>query len=325
MNNSDKNIKVENNFSDNEKIYELYDFFSRLNYKESEIGEQIKSDIRLSFSVFQKPIKYKELFLYPITMQYYEFAQILFSCLVQRKNSSGDIKAISMSYFDYLFYLAEKGEIQYIEFLLQLLLIILKKERYAKTNGEFIMINNRPLENIVFFASENKKNKFGVLKQNIDLSKEFSFENYYDIYNSSDFNKIRDIICEQNDIELPDETLSKEVLEEIEQAEKFLYKDIRETMGTLEDKINSLIVVGNVSRNEIMNMSIKNFNNCLERISMYINYNLSTILAPNMDKKARDKMSKECSTWLAKRKKISRYDRVKIDLDTFKQKLSADN
>lgn len=331
MDNLDKEkIKIENNFNDEEKVYELYNLFKSLQFKESEKKDEFINKVNLSFSAFERPIQYKNLLLYPITMQYIEFVSFLFESLILRKNTSGDIKAISMSYFDYLFYLAEEKENpQYVEMLYQLLLIVFKKEKYAKNNGEIIIngYDNLPLETIKFFSKDGKHYKIGILKDEIKLDnfkKEngnyYNFDDY-DIFDSSDFDKIREIICMQNNIEIPDERLRKDVLDELEKAEEVYYENNKDKYASLEERINSLIVVGGIKREEIMNMSIRNFENCVERMSIYINYIITMILSPEMEKKDRDKALKECSSWLMRIKKQSRYERYTTSFSNFNNKL----
>ena len=84
------------------------------------------------------PVPYKSLTLYPVQVDLYYYFHMLVECLLLPHKTSGDAKAISMSYLKYLCYLCtEKQQAQHIIFLSELLQIVLRKnKKYIDKDGK---------------------------------------------------------------------------------------------------------------------------------------------------------------------------------------------
>ena len=68
------------------------------------------------FLIYDSPIPYKQLQIYPATVKDYIYLHYFATCLLLDKNSERDVEIISMSYLNYLFYLYYvKKETQHIE------------------------------------------------------------------------------------------------------------------------------------------------------------------------------------------------------------------
>ena len=60
------------------------------------------------FFMYDEPVPYKNLMIYPAIMKEYISFFTCVDCLMINKNIIPDIKVIKMSYLDYLFYLSEQ-------------------------------------------------------------------------------------------------------------------------------------------------------------------------------------------------------------------------
>lgn len=74
---------------------------------------------------FDKPIKYKELLIYPVTMENYLEFHWLVNCLLIDKNSTPDISIISMSYLRFLYYMSLENNEPYVYMVKALLCMVL--------------------------------------------------------------------------------------------------------------------------------------------------------------------------------------------------------
>jgi hypothetical protein len=209
------------------------------------------------------PVPFKELILYPVEVDLYLYFHLLVECLVLPHKVSGDLKAISMSYFKYLCYLAtEKGETHHLVQLGELLLIILKKPK------EYI--------------------KDGVEKCTIEINLQKCILKIEDkSFNEKDFDKLRKIILEQNAIELPDETIHPDVLKAYKEMEEYKIKQSKVKMCSFEDQINVVVAKSSYRRDEVVKMTIRSFSRLLERVDKIMHYEIMTLLSLEMDKKDR--------------------------------------
>lgn len=242
-------------YSNYDKIIALYNLFGQP--KEWE-------DI---FYANDYPIPYKELYLYPVEVSLYKPFHILVECLLLSKNESKDIKVISMSYLDYLYYLAKNGQGFYIGLLKQLLYIVLRIKE------EQTSINNEIIESIDFIEYKENKVKIRILNNT---------------YDSTDFDNLKNLICEQNAIELPDPTIHPDLLKAYRDVEEYKRKQSKVKICSFEDQINIIVAKTAYKRGEVLNLTIRSFTRLLERVDKIMHYEIMSLLSPDMDEKSRN-------------------------------------
>lgn len=271
-----------------DKIVELYHRF----------GDR-EEDLKI-FYANDYPIPYKNLKLFPVQVDLYYYFHILVQCLLLPHKTSGDAKAISMSYLKYLCYLAtEKQQPEYITFLSDLLLIVLKKEEK--------------------YIDEYGKEKY-TLEINLDAGT-IQIEN--EIYNSKDFDKIKNIILEQNALEPLDETINPELLKAFREREEYMYKQSKVKLASFEDQINIVVAKSSYRRDEIVRMTIRSFSRLLQRIDKIMDYAIKSILLPYMD----DKDKKNIDHYLSNTDKTlkEKCESMFTDMNTLKKKVEGNN
>ena len=208
------------------------------------------------------PVPYKSLTLYPVQVDLYYYFHMLVECLLLPHKTSGDAKAISMSYLKYLCYLCtEKQQAQHIIFLSELLQIVLRKnKKYIDKDGK-----EKP-------TIEINLDKGLLIIEGTTL-------------NGSDFDNIRKIILEQNSVELPDEDINPELVKAFKELEDYKLKQCQTKMCSFEDQINIIAAKSSYKRHEIMRMTIRSFSRLLERVDKIMDYEIKSLLSPYLDKK----------------------------------------
>ena len=234
----------ENNY---EKIVELFKL----------LGEK-ETDYEI-FYANDYPIPYKGLTIYPVQVDLYIYFHTLVECLLLPQMTSGDVNAISMSYFEYLIYLAQqKGAPQYITELFYLLQIVLK-----------IPLKNEDVKFNIEIIQDGGKFLLRVLNET---------------YTSKDFDVLRKIICEQNALELPDEETHPDILKAYKAVEEYKRKQAKVKMCSFEDQINIVVAKSSYRRDECLKMTIRSFTRLLERVDKIMHYEIYTLLSPNLTK-----------------------------------------
>lgn len=273
-------MKSPNNY---DKIVELYKL----------MGED--KELLKVFYANDYPVPYKSLLLYPVQMDLYLYFHILVECLVLPHKTSGDINAISMSYFDYLFYLTENGKPQYLFQLIELLAIVLKKDKkYIDKDGK---------ENDYVYISRDVKNKHAQLIIGGE------------VYDTKDFDLLREIICIQNAIELPDETTNPDIVLAYKEMEEYRRKQSKIKMCTWEDQINIVVAKSSYKRDDVLQMTIRSFSRLLARVDKIMHYEIMMMLSPNMEKKDRQTIEH----YMSSLEKDNKYSDMFIDLEKFKE------
>lgn len=241
------------------------------------------------------PLK-KDLVLYPVQVDLYFYFHLLVECLLLPHLTSGDIKAISMSYFEYLCYRCiEKNDMMHIIYLSELLFIVLRKDRkYIDENGD-------EQDTVVIDLTHKKLQICGT-----EISNE-------------EFDFMRKVILEQNAIEVPDETLPPDLVKAFKEKEEFRLKQSKVKMCSFEDQINVVVAQSSYRRDEIMTMTIRSFTRLLTRIDKIMSYEISTLLSPNMEKKDRDKIPHYMESIDTSLKE--RYEKEFTDIQSLKEKI----
>lgn len=268
------------------KIVELYKLMNE------------QEELRKVFYANDYPVPYKTLTLFPVQVDLYYYFHLLVECLLLPHKTSGDIKAISMSYLKYICYLATtKGEVQHIMFLAELLLIVLRKDK-------------------------KYKDKDGIEKATIDICVDMGYiiiegEKITD----KDFDQIRKIILEQNAIEFPDESISPEIIKTMREIEEYKLKQSKKKMCSFEDQINIVVAKSSYRRDEIMKMTIRSFSRLLERIDKVMDYEIKSVLAPHMDEKAQKAIVHYAED--TEKTTKEKYESMLTDIDKLKENISG--
>lgn len=199
------------------------------------------------FTIYDKPIPYKSLLVYPALMSDYLLFHYCAQCLMLDKNSIPDVKIISMSYFEYLLYLYyAKNDVDPIGMFDGLLRIVLRK-----TDEEDFTIRYK-----------------------YDEAGKAIFEIAGEIFTSNDFDAIKEIIVEQNLLELPDETIQKEIRDKMEEANRLRQRINGNKMATLEDQMIAVAVYTGWDFDKICKMSIRKFVKTLQRADLLLHYKI---------------------------------------------------
>jgi len=238
------------------------------------------------FKTFDSPIKYNGLTFYPVKLIDFYFLSALSTCLTLEKNSIRDpilaMKAIQMTYLEYLFSVAN-AENELLGMLGGLLKLTLGKKDddsfqivWVKENGKPILIIN------------DKK------------------------YDSSDFDEIKKIIAEQNLIELPDEKISKDVRDKMEEARAWKQKHSSDQkLATFEEQVVALSLYTGWTVEQISEMSVRKFFLSLKRANHMIMSNIYLTAALSGFVTFKDKDVQR--TWLAGLEEEDPYADVKSD------------
>lgn len=253
------------------------------------------------YLTFDDPIPFKNgLMLYPVSLRkYYEFF-FYSQCLMLEKNSIRDpmlaMKAISMTYLEYLEFVSLD----------------------SKYNDE----NPSPLS--LFFAllrlcmrlPEETKYKFGHKKE--DGKPVFIInENSYD---SNDFDLLREIVAEQNELELPDERIQKDVRDAMEEARRERAKINGQTTAGLEDQIIALSVYTGLDIEQIYKFTIRKFHRMLKRADHILHQKI--YLGASLSGMVEFKDKSFIKSWLANIDDEDKTKDVTTDLESIENKVS---
>lgn len=249
---------------------------------------------------FDLPIPYKKLLLYPILVKDYVSLSYYSLCLKTDKNSIPDAKFITMSELEYLYYVSQtENTVPYVLLIDRLLSLVLRDEDSFSDVSKSILRykytkNNKP----VFLIGEEE-------------------------YTAKDFMEIKKIIAEQNDIELPDTNISKEVRNYLEKARDYRRKIHGEKPASLEDYIVSMSVATGWSMEYIYSMPIRKFQKAMSRLDNYIHYKI--YLAASMSGMVEFKDKSFIKHWLTNLDAKDKYADVSVNLDALQSKISLES
>jgi hypothetical protein len=253
------------------------------------------------YTCFDLPIPYKKLKLYPVAIKEYAMFNTFVSCLLVDKNSIPDAKIISMSNLDYLYYTAENNvETTPLLIFFDRLLNLCLKEDDSFSDIEKSILRYR--------RNENKTSIFTINEEE---------------YTADDFENIKQIICEQNLVDLPDDNISKEVRDSLEQARIYKNKQAGSESGSFEDYIISLSIATGWSFEYIYSLSIRKFTKAITRMDNFIHYKI--YLAASMSGMVEYKDKSFIKHWLTNLDTKSGYGDVTIGLDEVKNKISLES
>lgn len=252
------------------------------------------------YLAYDLPVPYKKLNLYPVTVKDYMMFNLYSGCLAIDKNSIPDIKIISMTYLEYLFYISEtKAEEQPFVVLLDRMLSICLKEDTSFEKIEDSILRYR-------YDKESKKPFISIGGQD---------------YTSKDFDEIKTIICQQNLIDIPDENISKEVRDSLEQARKYKQKMSGTKPASFEDYLISISCATGWTLDYLFSMTIRKFIKTVTRMDNLIHYKI--YLTASMSGMLSD--TSFIKHWLASLEEDDPYKDVSMDLDVIQDKVSLES
>lgn len=242
---------------------------------------------------YDKPIAYKELLIYPATMDKYLDFHFYITCLLLDKNSIPNPAVITMTYLQFLYYMASTTELPYLYMFKELLKMVLHIDEDS---------------DLWFGTDPNGKAIFKI--RGI-------------IYNSEDLNKITDIIFLQNSIEHIDDTIQKEVRDAMEKAQVYKMKQNEYKMCSLEDQMICVLISTSLKLEDIYKLTIRKFSKILERVDYKLHYEI--YLSAEMSGMVKFKDENKIKHWMADLTKSDKYEDVKVDADEMHHKIDDVN
>jgi hypothetical protein len=203
------------------------------------------------YYIYDKPVPYKGLNIYPITMDKYLEFTYFSQCLLFEKNDfdaslslEEKMKIISMTDLEYIYLKGDKSKIPLITMLMNLLSLCFKLKDEDKLKLDFDD-NVKPI----------------IIINDIVL-------------NSSDFDEIKTIICEQNLVDLPDINVQKEVRDAMKQAKDYEQSLSGNKMASLEDLFICIITSTALNLEQIYGLTIRKFIKVLQRADIKLHYQI---------------------------------------------------
>jgi hypothetical protein len=251
----------------------------------------------LTYTTFDEPVPYKNLKIYPVTVRDYMLFNAFSECLTLDKNSIPDAKIISMTELEYIYYATEKENKPYLFWFDRLLALSLKDDESFKDFEKSIFRYKYNEQHNPFFVIGNTE------------------------YDSKDFIDIKNIICQQNLVDIPDENISKEVRDSLEEARK--YKNRGSKPATLEDYMIALSTVTGWELDYIYSMTIRKFIKSIERLNNLIHYKIYMTASMSGFVEFKDKSA--IKHWLENLDEEDKYKDVALDLEAIQKKLNFED
>jgi len=245
------------------------------------------------YLIYDKPIPIKDLLLYPIKLEEYIEFWFLVGCLLFDKNSIPDAKIISMTYLEYLIHLYSNGDKNPLYMLDALLRMVLHKPDAS-----------------ISWGLDDKTNR-GVF-----VIDEIS-------YNSDDFEEIKNAICLQNSVELPDESIQKEIRDRMEEGRKLKNRLSKNKPASFEDQMVCLATSTGLKMEDIYNLTIRKFTKMLRRIDAKLHYEI--FLSASMSGMVEFKDKSIIKHWLTELDDEDDNSDVTVGMDALRGKVSLED
>jgi hypothetical protein len=241
----------------------------------------------LLYYAFDRNVPYKGLSFRPIKVSEYFDFHLLAQCLTLERTS--EMAGITMSYLEYLVYKNdEKNNLIYL--LDALLRLTLGKQ----DDADFLI-------------------QFGTSSKGKPL-----FEIGGTIYDSNDFDAIREIIAEQNCLELPDEMIQKNVRDTIADARRYKARMSGTTVASIEDQMIALSLFSGIQLRDIYEFPIRKFIKAIRRANHMILQNIYMQASVSGMVEFKDK--KVLTGWLADLEDSDKDSDVTMSLDALQGK-----
>lgn len=244
------------------------------------------------FYIYDSPVPYKDLLIYPATMRDYIQLHFYADCLLLDKNSYPDVNIISMTYLGFLYYISTQHG----------------NEELTKLNGLFHLCFKVPMDD------EN-----GGIKYYTRGGNPYFLVNGIE-YDSDDFENIRKIICDQNCIEMLDENIQKEVRDEMDKAKEQRRKQNQNKICSLEDQMICALISTNLKMEDIYDLTVRKFSKILQRVDHKLHYQIYKTASMSGFVEFKDKSM--LKGWMSDLEENDKYSDVKVDRDEFEQKIS---
>jgi hypothetical protein len=272
------------------------------------------------YTTFDKPVPYWAhsinfserntnncLMIYPIIVKdmydFYNYAP----CLLTEHQAIPDVKILSMTTYEYLFnttfinglYVEGKSQ-PFIYMFVSLLSLVLNSKKFTNLSDvDFnIMFNQKDINNKPAFMIN------GVL------------------YDSDDFDEIKEIIAEQNGLELPNLKKSKKFRDAVAKAKKMKQKMSGNSYKppTLEEQMICLAISTNLSFKDIENLTIRKFDKALRFIDQKLHYEI--YLSASMSGFVEFKDKSVLKHWTTSLENKDENEGILLDMGEFENKIS---
>lgn len=237
------------------------------------------------FYIYDDPVPYKDLKIYPVTVRNYMEFHFFVDCLLQEKNSYPDAKIISMSYLRFLYHVSneENNLLVKLNFLLRMCLRLEDDE-------------------LISYKTENDKAVFYINDKK---------------YTANDFDNIAKIICEQNCVDTIDENIQKELRDEMEKAKELRKKIQNVKMCSFEDMLICVMISTPMKLEDIYNLTIRKFGKIVKRIDHKMHYQIYKTASLS----GFVKFKTEILDWMADLENKDKYSDVKVDKEEIERKV----
>lgn len=247
---------------------------------------------------YDLPVPYKTIKIYPIKVIDQMMFNAVSQCLLLEKNIIPDAKIISMTDLEYIFH-ATKEDVERKPYLIwfdRLLSLCIPEDKSFENIEESMKRYGYDEKGKVYFIINEEK------------------------YNSSDYEKIKAIICEQNMVELPDLNMSKEVRDSLEEARNYKNRLSGTKPASMEEYLVSIAGITGWTFEYIQSMTIRKFIKTVRRLDNLIHYKI--YLAASMSGIVTFKDTSFIKHWLVGLEEKEKYSDVILSLDEVKNKVS---
>lgn len=252
-----------------------------------------------NYITYDLPVPYKNIKIYPVLVKDYGVFSAYSQCLTIDKNSIPDPQVISMTTLEYIFNSANNPkEKPYLLFFDRLLELCLKEDKSFEDISKSV-------ERYGYTKDESPKPVFIINEE---------------VYTSEDFENIKEIIAQQNMVELIDENISKAVRDSLEEAKEFKRRQSKIKPASIEDYIISLAATTGWTFDYIYSISIRKLIKTVKRIDNLIHYKI--YLGASMSGMTKFEDTSFIIHWLSGLDDDDKYSDVSIDLQEMQDKVS---
>lgn len=255
---------------------------------------EINKNLLLPYLIYNKPFKYSEhITVYPVTMNDVILFQSLTSSITIRKNSIfHSKKIIKMSYLEFLYYSFGNND--------------LENEYNIIGLSQYLLLSIQLLQ----LCCKNQEVK--VLNDEITINSQ--------VVTPQIFDDLRRIIIIQNDLDFDiDEFLNYDTEQRLLKAQKDLNKN--EDKANIEDYIDSLVIVMNITEDYVMNMTIRKFWRYIKRYQLHEGYTI----AKTGECSGMVSFKEPIKHWMVSLDEDDKYKDLKTDENSLKGKIANAN
>ena len=262
-----------------------------------------------------EPVPYKNIKLYPAKVRDHDTFYRCISCLTLEKQSIPDIKIIKMSYLEYLYHLhIENKEIDYL-LLLDYLLKLCVRDDEVRINYYFEKVAQKPVFKIGHRVLDTEGK---------EIPDEYGIKIDGEIFNAADFDEMQTIICNQNLVDRPDETIQKEIRDKMQEAREMKARASGNKPAPFEDTILCLVASTNMSLEQVYDLSLRKFIKLLQRVDAKLHYQIYMTAAMSGMVEFKDKSV--LRHWMSDLEKENKNSDVMINSESYyKSKSISEN